>query len=327
MRHASSFLFMFSWIAVTSTTIDLDTTDQYRCTFDAGVCGCGIEGPVHNGPGYCDHGWPDDAVGGVTAVGAYMCFFLEHLPVMYPGLNRARLTSPTINTNRSAMISFAVGTVRPPTGTYLNVLLVMMNGTESLLWSTSDLLSPWQRVQVGVVKPGPYKIVIEGIPNPPFLPNFGIDNFTITATDFDTSTVLTTSGKSETTRMTKVPTTKTTGTPPSTTHQEGTTSDISVNSTPKATSYFPRSTLKDETTKRVTPSKTISTMSNLEKEPTKSAQRGEGGVASAQTVPIAVGTTGGFLVVAIGAFTLWKKYARKPVVSPETYTQDNPLNI
>ncbi|XP_035665873.1 flocculation protein FLO11-like [Branchiostoma floridae] len=71
----------------------------------------------------------------------------------------------------------------PPTGTYLNVILVNETGTETLLCSTSDHLSPWQRIYIGVVQPGPYNIVIEGVPDPPFYPNFGIDDFTLTVVE------------------------------------------------------------------------------------------------------------------------------------------------
>eukprot|EP00058_Branchiostoma_floridae_P015816 XP_002601304.1 hypothetical protein BRAFLDRAFT_81344 [Branchiostoma floridae] len=114
-----------------------------------------------------------------TNNGMYVCFFLEMLPML--GTNRARLTSPIINTTQQVVMSFAIGTVRPPTGPYLNVILVNQTGTETLLCSTSDLLLPWQRLYVGVVQPGPYQIVIEGIPDPPFYPNFGIDDLTLTS--------------------------------------------------------------------------------------------------------------------------------------------------
>ncbi|XP_078588925.1 uncharacterized protein LOC144869428 [Branchiostoma floridae x Branchiostoma japonicum] len=110
------------------------------------------------GPGVCDHGWPNDALQGVTAPGRYMCFHLESLPV---GTDRARLTSPAINTTHPVVMSFAVGTVRPPNSTYLNVFTLNETSTERLLWSTSDLLSPWQHVQIGVVQPGPYKVVLK----------------------------------------------------------------------------------------------------------------------------------------------------------------------
>ncbi|XP_066273296.1 location of vulva defective 1-like [Branchiostoma lanceolatum] len=385
MRLVSSFLLIISWNAVTSTSIDLDAADQYGCSFDVGVCGWTIEGPVYNGPGGCDHGWPNNAFNGTTALGAYMCFFLEHLPTM----GRARLTSPTVNTTHHVVMSFAVGTVRPPTGTYLNVFLMTEDGTERLLWSTSHLLSPWQRVQIGVLQSGPYQIVIEGIPDPPFFPNFGIDGFTINATDLpattskaiqthesstelvttlptssqddttfpmtstkqratipttirrqttifpttstqdnttfpmtsirDTSTVPTTSSKGETTEL---PTTKATGKSLQTTHRKDTTSDISLYPTSKAAS-FPRSTLPKGTTQPSAHSKTLSTRSGLELIPTKAAQRGNNDEVGASPVPIALGTTGGVVVVVIAAFGLWKKYTRKAVVSPEKTPEDH----
>ncbi|XP_078686330.1 uncharacterized protein LOC144919016 [Branchiostoma floridae x Branchiostoma belcheri] len=373
MMVVSSFLLIFSWIAFASTSIDLDPADQYGCTFDVGICGWTIEGPVYNGPGMCDHGWPHDAVHGVTDSGMYMCFFLEDLPML--GTTRARLVSPTINTTHPVVLSFYVGTVRPPNSTYLNVFVMNMDGTESLLWSTSDLLAPWQHVHVRVTQSGPYQVVIEGIPNPPFFPNFGIDDFLITVTDSaatteaiqthgsstevvtttssqdgtaipttntqdttifpttstqdkttfpmtsvrDTSTVHATSSREETTQATRVPTTKTTDSYLLTTLKIG----ISMYFTSKATSYFPD--LSRETTKPSDPSKPLSTTSKLAAAPTKAAQRGDNNQAGANPVPIALGTTGGLLVVAIGAFAFWKKYAGKTVVSPENYPQDHDL--
>ncbi|XP_078588790.1 uncharacterized protein LOC144869373 [Branchiostoma floridae x Branchiostoma japonicum] len=135
--------------------------------------------------------------------GMYVCFFLEMLPVL--GTNRARLISPTINTAQQVVMSLAIGTVRPPTGPYLNVILVNQTGTETLLCSTSDLLLPWQRLYVGVVQPGPYQIVIEGIPDPPFYPNFGIDDLKLTAVQNATANVDVQSTKCSTELLTTVP--------------------------------------------------------------------------------------------------------------------------
>ncbi|XP_019627029.1 PREDICTED: agglutinin-like protein ARB_02240 isoform X5 [Branchiostoma belcheri] len=195
MRFASSILLLFSWFALAAAAIDLDTAGQYKCSFDDSVCDdWTVEGPVnHGGPAGCDHGWPNDALTGATAPGAYVCFFLESLPSQYPDLGRARLTSPTINVTQHVVLGFSVGTVRPPTSTYLRVLLVNetgTNGTETLMCSTSDLLLPFQRIYVGIVQPGPYKIVIEGIPDPPFYPNFGMDELTLTAVENATANVV-----------------------------------------------------------------------------------------------------------------------------------------
>ncbi|XP_078619530.1 uncharacterized protein LOC144886666 isoform X2 [Branchiostoma floridae x Branchiostoma japonicum] len=191
MKLVSSTLLLFSCFAFATTSIDLDAVGQYKCTFDdPGACGWWIHGPVYSGgPAECDDGWPSDEVHGVTNPGRYMCFYLEHLPAYYPGLDRARLTSPTINTTQQVVMSFAIGTVRPPNSTYLNILSVNHQGTETLLCSTSDLLSPWQRIYVGVVEPGPYNIVIEGISNPPYFPNFGIDDLTLTVVENATANV------------------------------------------------------------------------------------------------------------------------------------------
>ncbi|XP_019637979.1 PREDICTED: uncharacterized protein LOC109480270 [Branchiostoma belcheri] len=182
MRLAVSILLFFAWFSLAADAIDLDTDDQYRCSFDADICDWMTEGPIYNGPGNCDPGWPTDAVDGATAPGTYMCFYLEHLPTVFPGLGRARLISPIISVTQHVVLGFSVGTVRPPTSTYLRVLLVNetgTNGTETLLCSTSDLLYPFQRIYVGIVQPGPYRIVIEGIPDPPFYPNFGIDELAL----------------------------------------------------------------------------------------------------------------------------------------------------
>ncbi|XP_066273295.1 mucin-22-like isoform X2 [Branchiostoma lanceolatum] len=227
MRLASLVLLLFSWFAFATPSIDLDAAGQNKCSLDAGVCGWTVEGPVyHGGPAGCDYGWPNDAIHGVTAPGAYVCFFLDHLPAMYPGLDRARLTSPTFNTTHHVVMSFAVGTVRPPNGTYLNVILVNETGVETLLCSTSELLSPWQRIYVGIVQPGPYKILIEGVSDPPFYPNFGIDDLTLTVVENATANV----GVQTTTCSTQLLTTV-----PMTTRQHNTTLPMT-------------SSLKDDTT-------------------------------------------------------------------------------
>ncbi|XP_019626717.1 PREDICTED: uncharacterized protein LOC109471805 [Branchiostoma belcheri] len=193
MKLTPPFFLLFPWFVFASATIDLDIADLYRCSFDANVCGWTIEGPVyHGGPAGCDHGWPNDALHGATASGQYVCFYMEILPSQYPGLGRARLISPTINVTQHVVLGFSVGTVSPPTSTYLRVLLVNetgTNGTETLLCSTSDLLYPFQRIYVGIVQPGPYRIVIEGIPDPPFYPNFGIDELALAVVENATANV------------------------------------------------------------------------------------------------------------------------------------------
>ncbi|CAH1253946.1 Hypp1282 [Branchiostoma lanceolatum] len=167
--------------------LDLDTDNQYGCTFDVDVCGWTIEGPISHGTGGCDHGWPADAFNGSTDPGEYICFYLENLPMF--GMTKARFISPTINTTRHVVLSFAIGTVRPPNSTYMNIIMADEHGAESLVCSTSDLLLPWQRIQVPLGFSEPYKIVIEGVSNPPFFPNFGIDDVTLTVADPGTTTV------------------------------------------------------------------------------------------------------------------------------------------
>ncbi|CAH1253945.1 Hypp1281 [Branchiostoma lanceolatum] len=238
---SSILLFSRFVFASTTSTIGLDNAEQYRCSFDVNVCGWAMEGPIYNGPGGCDHGWPNDTSNGVTASGMYVCFFLEHLPTVFPDMDRARLTSPTINTTHHLVFSFAVGTVRPPNSTYLNVILVNETGVETLLCSTSELLSPWQRIYVGVVQPGPYQIVIEGVPDLPFYPNFGIDDLTLTAVE-NASTI---NNFSPTTSQTEI------------------TSGISKNPAFKTTP-------QEETSRHPIPSKTLMTTSKKGEVPTKS---------------------------------------------------------
>ncbi|KAI8483351.1 hypothetical protein Bbelb_389550 [Branchiostoma belcheri] len=218
MKLTPPFFLLFPWFVFASATINLDIADRYRCSFDAGVCGWTIEGPVYNGgPAGCDYGWPNEALHGATAPGMYVCFFLESLPSQYPGLGRARLISPTINVTQHVVLGFSVGTVRPPTSTYLRVLLVNetgTNGTETLMCSTSDLLSPFKRIYVGIMQPGQYKIVIEGVPDPPFYPNFGIDELALAVVENATANV----GAQTTTCSTELVTT-----PRMTTRQHNTT--------------------------------------------------------------------------------------------------------
>ncbi|XP_035665872.1 uncharacterized protein LOC118409113 [Branchiostoma floridae] len=203
------FFLLYPWFVFTSASIELDAADQYRCTFDSSICSWTIEGPVyHGGAAGCDYGWPDEALHGVTAPGMYICFFLDDLhmmPTNFPNITWARFTSPNINTTHHVVLSFAIGTVRPPTSTYLSVILVNETGTETLLCSTSDLLFPWQRVYVGIVQSGPYKIVIEGIPDPPFYPNFGIDDLTLTAVQNATANVGVQTTNCSTEMLTTVP--------------------------------------------------------------------------------------------------------------------------
>ncbi|XP_019626716.1 PREDICTED: uncharacterized protein LOC109471804 [Branchiostoma belcheri] len=187
MKLALSSLLLCPWFFYAATSIDLDTADQYRCSFDDDVCDWIIDGPISHGTGGCDHGWPTNAFNGTNDPGQYICFYLENLPMI--GTNQARFISPTINTTRHVVLSFAIGTVRPPNANYMNIIMADEHGGESLVCSTSDLLLPWQRVRVGLWQPGPYKVIIEGIPNPPFYPNFGIDDLTLTAADPGTTTV------------------------------------------------------------------------------------------------------------------------------------------
>ncbi|XP_035665871.1 uncharacterized protein LOC118409112 [Branchiostoma floridae] len=186
MRLTLASILLLSWFIFAAALIDLDSTDQYGCSLDVNVCDWTIEGPISHGSGAgCDHGWPIDALNGSTDSGQYICFFLEGLP---PGTNKARFVSPTINTTRHVVLSFAIGTVRPPDAIYMNIIMADEHGPEELVCSTSDLLLPWQRIQVGIGMSGPYKIIIEGVPNPPFYPNFGIDDLTLTVADPGTTT-------------------------------------------------------------------------------------------------------------------------------------------
>eukprot|EP00058_Branchiostoma_floridae_P015814 XP_002601302.1 hypothetical protein BRAFLDRAFT_81342 [Branchiostoma floridae] len=242
MSLSPSILLLFSF-AVSSASIDLNLGDQYGCSFDTDVCDWAIEGPVnHMGPGVCDHGWPNDAIHGVTAPSRYMCFHLESLPV---GTDRARLTSPAINTTHPVVMSFAVGTVRPPNSTYLSVFTLNETVTTTEAMPTTESYTE------------------------------------------SVSTVIMTGGQDETTL-------------PAIT-------DSSHNSAFKTTGYT------KETSKPSEPSTTPSATSKSEEAPTESAQRGD-----ANTIPIALGTTGGilFVAMAIGAFVLWKTYPKKAVVSP-----------
>ncbi|CAH1253944.1 Hypp1280 [Branchiostoma lanceolatum] len=334
MRLASLVLLLLSWFTFAANSIDLEAAGQYRCSFDAGVCGWTVEGPVyHGGPAGCDHGWPNDAVHGATAPGMYACFFLESLPApQYQNLTRARLTSPTINTTHHVVMSFAVGTVRPPTSTYLNVILVNETGTETLLCSTSELLSPWQRIYVGVVQPGPYKIVIEGIPDPPFYPNFGIDDLTMTAVENDTTTMPMTSSHQKTrtpamnTKQEETANTvssfQTTNHFHPTTSQAETTSGISKNPTSKTTP-------QEETTKHPITSKSLLTTFKSGEVPTKSlptnttSKEGQLGQQSGRNsdpditaLPIVLGIAG-FLLIAAGAMFYLRKIRKKSSFSVE----------
>ncbi|XP_078686299.1 uncharacterized protein LOC144918989 isoform X2 [Branchiostoma floridae x Branchiostoma belcheri] len=265
---------VFVCFAAASATIDLDTAGQYKCSFDDSVCDWTVEGPVNHGGGLagCDHGWPNDALTGATDPGAYVCFFLESLPSQYPGLGRARLISPTINVTQHVVLGFSVGTVRPPTSTYLRVLLVNetgTNGTETLMCSTSDLLLPFQRIYVGIVQPGPYKIVIEGIPDPPFYPNFGIDELTLTAVQNATANVgvQTTTCSTELVTTPRMTTRQYNTTLPMTSSQEDTTmsmtssqgtTTLSVTSS-QDTNTHPVTTIQDTTTQPMTSSQDTTT--------------------------------------------------------------------
>ncbi|XP_078686343.1 uncharacterized protein LOC144919022 isoform X1 [Branchiostoma floridae x Branchiostoma belcheri] len=292
MVRSPSFVLLFSCFAVSSASINLDLGGQYSCTFDFTICGWSLEGAIfHGAPAECDYGWPVAARPGVTIGGEYVCFNLEEQHSS--GTNRSRLISPTINTTHPVVLSFYVGTVRPPNSTYLNVFVMNMDGTESLLWSTSDLLFPWQRVQVGVGQTGMYKVVIDGVPDPPSFPKFGIDQITLTAVLY----LNTTTAEPFTDIVTTVGS------------QNNITFPTAQNPTFKTT------------TKLSVPPKTPSMTSKLT--PTKSVQLGNSGTTGADPLPIALGIVGGLLVVAIVAFAVWKLYPRKAIVSPGQSAQEH----